>query len=85
MAGESLPTVGKILGHAQAQTTPRYAHLADDPLQSASDRVASSLKKALDGEILEGLSPACVDRRLRGVPRSSPGAFPEFGAKETAR
>ena len=23
--------------------------LADDPLQSASDRVASSLKKALDG------------------------------------
>ena len=49
MAGESLPTVGKILGHTQAQTTARYAHLADDPLQSASDRVASSLKKALDG------------------------------------
>ena len=49
MAGESLPTVGKILGHTQAQTTARYAHLADDPLQSASDRVASSLKKAMDG------------------------------------
>ena len=49
MAGESLPTVGKILGHTQAQTTARYAHLADDPLQNASDRVASSLKRALDG------------------------------------
>ncbi len=49
MAGESLPTVGKILGHTQAQTTARYAHLADDPLQIASDRVASSLKKAMDG------------------------------------
>ena len=49
MAGESLPMVGKILGHTQAQTTARYAHLADDPPQSASDRVASSLKKALDG------------------------------------
>ena len=49
MTGESLPTVGKILGHTQAQTTARYAHLADDPLQSASDRVASSLKKAQDG------------------------------------
>ena len=49
MAGESLPTVGKILGHTQAQTTARYAHLADDPLQNASDRVASSLKKAMDG------------------------------------
>ena len=49
MAGESLPTVGKILGHTQAQTTARYAHLADDPLQSASDRVASSLKKRMEG------------------------------------
>ena len=42
MSGESLPTVGKILGHSQAQTTARYAHLADDSLQSASDWVASS-------------------------------------------
>ena len=49
MAGESLPTVEKISGHTQAQTTARYAHLADDPLQNASDRVASSLKKAMDG------------------------------------
>ena len=49
MGGESLPMVGKILGHTQAQTTARYAHLADDPLQRVSDRVASSLKKAIDG------------------------------------
>ena len=49
MSGESLPTVGKILGHTQAQITARYAHLADAPLRSASDRVASSLKKAMDG------------------------------------
>ena len=49
MGGESLPMVGKILGHTQAQTTARYAHLADDPLQSVSDRVASSLKKRMDG------------------------------------
>ena len=32
MAGESLPTVGKILSHTQAQTTARCANLADDPL-----------------------------------------------------
>ena len=49
MGGESLPMVGKILGHTQAQTTAHFAHLADDPLQRASDRVASSLKKAMDG------------------------------------
>ena len=49
MGGESLPMVGRILGHTQAQTTSRYAHLADDPLQRASERIASSLKQALDG------------------------------------
>ena len=26
--GESLPMIGKLLGHAQVQTTARYAHLA---------------------------------------------------------
>ena len=38
MGGESLPMVGRILGHTQAQTTARYAHLADDPLQKASEQ-----------------------------------------------
>ncbi len=47
MGGESLPMVGKILGHAQTQTTARYAHLADDPLQNASERIATSLKQAM--------------------------------------
>ncbi len=50
MGGESLPMAGKILGHTQTQTTARYAHLADDPLQSASERVAASLKKAIEGQ-----------------------------------
>ncbi|MCY4097011.1 MAG: site-specific integrase, partial [Rhodospirillales bacterium] len=47
MRGESLPMVGRILGHTQAQTTSRYAHLADDPLRKASERVASSLRLAM--------------------------------------
>ena len=47
MGGESLPMVGKILGHTQTQTTARYAHLADDPLQGASERIATSLKQAM--------------------------------------
>ena len=49
MCGESLPMVGRILGHTQAQTTARYAHLADDPLRRASERIAESLKQAMDG------------------------------------
>ena len=47
MGGESLPMVGKILGHTQTQTTARYAHIADDPLQGASERIATSLKRAM--------------------------------------
>ena len=49
MGGVSLPMVGRILGHSQAQTTARYDHLADDPLQKASERIASSLKQAMGG------------------------------------
>ena len=49
MGAKSLPMVGRILGYTQAQTTARYAHLADDPLQRASERIASSLKQAIDG------------------------------------
>jgi integrase len=33
--GASLFLVGKLLGHASARTTERYAHLAGDPLQDA--------------------------------------------------
>ncbi len=34
-SGVSLPIIGRLLGHTQAQTTMRYAHLADKPLREA--------------------------------------------------
>jgi integrase len=43
MAGLSIPLVGKILGHTQIQTTMRYAHLADEPVREAADKVAQQL------------------------------------------
>ena len=36
-SGVSLPVVGKLLGHTQAQTTTRYAHLADNPQRDAAN------------------------------------------------
>ncbi|MEE2929394.1 MAG: tyrosine-type recombinase/integrase [Pseudomonadota bacterium] len=39
MAGHSLPMIGRLLGHTQAQTTARYAHLADDTTRRASNEV----------------------------------------------
>ncbi len=40
---DSLYTVGAILGHRQAATTQRYAHLSLDPIRVAADRTASSI------------------------------------------
>ena len=39
--GLSLPIIGRLLGHTQARTTQRYAHLADDPLREATDRIGA--------------------------------------------
>lgn len=47
--GESLPMIGKLLGHSQVQTTARYAHLADDPVQVSAERVSGYLGKILTG------------------------------------
>lgn len=40
-AGLSLPIIGALLGHTQAQTTQRYAHFFDDPLRQATERVGA--------------------------------------------
>lgn len=39
-SGESLPVIGALLGHTQAKTTSRYAHLVDGALRRATERVA---------------------------------------------
>lgn len=41
--GASLFLVGKALGHTQATTTERYAHLADDPVRAVSEAVAQQI------------------------------------------
>jgi len=46
-AGLGLPIIGKLLGHANATTTARYAHLDADPLRRASERIGLQLSKAM--------------------------------------
>jgi integrase len=48
-AGLGLPVIGALLGHAQAATTARYAHLAADPLQQAADLIGQRLAAAMSG------------------------------------
>lgn len=47
-AGLGLYMIGKILGHTQARTTQRYAHLADDPIKAASEQISSEIAASLE-------------------------------------
>ena len=49
LSGDSLPLIGKLLGHADVKTTARYAHLADDPLKAAANRISGNIAAAMDG------------------------------------
>ncbi|MBF0183721.1 MAG: tyrosine-type recombinase/integrase [Magnetococcales bacterium] len=55
--GMGLPIVGKLLGHTQAATTARYAHLASDPLQRASAQIGEHLKAAMEGKSSDNVIP----------------------------
>jgi integrase len=59
-AGVGLHIIGRLLGHAAPQTTHRYAHLFDDPLRQATERV---------GAIIAGKPAAEVVKIRKGRPR----------------
>jgi integrase len=52
-AGQSLPIIGRLLGHTQPQTTARYAHLFDDPLRQATQRVDDVVTASATGKSAE--------------------------------
>ena len=49
--GISLPIIGKMLGHTPSATTQRYAHLADDPVKEATDKIGERIAAALMGQL----------------------------------
>jgi integrase len=48
--GASLYMTGQLLGHAQATTTQRYAHVPADPLLEAADKTADRIAEAMSGK-----------------------------------
>jgi integrase len=59
--GISLPIIGALLGHTQPATTARYAHLFDDPLRAATERVGALVDA--------GKKPAAEITGIRGSTR----------------
>ena len=41
--GESLPMIGRLLGHSRVESTARYAHLARDSVHTAAAKIAESI------------------------------------------
>ncbi len=67
-SGMGLPIIGKMLGHSQAQTTQRYAHLASDPVKAAAAIVAGKIAAAMAGGSVK------VDEAAATVIKLRPGA-----------
>jgi integrase len=51
-AGVSLHIVGGLLGHSKPSTTARYAHLHDDALRAATEKVGVAISRPPTGEIV---------------------------------
>jgi integrase len=45
--GVSLPVIGRLLGHSQAQTTMRYAHVDNDPALAAANLIGAAISGKL--------------------------------------
>ena len=57
---ESLYMVQTLLGHASPQTTQRYAHLAIDPQQEATERIGGAIAKAMAPPVKRDDEPSNV-------------------------
>jgi integrase len=62
--GLSLPVIGKLLGHAQAATTERYAHLAADPIRAANEAIGQRIAAMMN---CSGESAEIVSMPKRGA------------------
>jgi integrase len=56
-ASLGLPIIGKLLGHSQAATTHRYAHLDADPLRRAAETIGNTIASAMAGERGQNVVP----------------------------
>lgn len=47
MNKETLPMIGRLLGHANHQSTARYAHLDDEHLLDAAQQIGNAVERMI--------------------------------------
>ena len=60
--GDTLPVIGALLGHADVKTTARYAHLAEDPVRLAANRISGAIAAAINSPV-DTVAPALSMRK----------------------
>jgi integrase len=70
--GASLLLIGKALGHRQAATTQRYAHLGHDPVRDLAEKVGATIMGARMAEVTEpgsatNVEPLPIGRSKKGA------------------
>lgn len=53
-SGHSLPQIGALLGHTQASTTQRYAHVAANPVHAVAEDAGAKIAAALQAKPCKG-------------------------------
>jgi integrase len=61
--GDSLYLLGKVLGHSDARTTQRYAHLANDPIRAVADRTSEKIAAIICGGGASNVVPLPSSKR----------------------
>lgn len=78
VVGEGLPMIGKLLGHTQIQTTARYAHLANDPIKAAADRIAGRISTSASKSITKNFGAKAIS----GQPMVTTGTLPVYNQSQ---
>ena len=47
MNKETLPMIGRLLGHRNAQSTARYAHMDDEHVLNAAEQIGAAIERMI--------------------------------------
>ena len=82
--GDTIPMIGRLLGHTQVEITARYAHLAKESLRGSAVRISDSIARDLVFRVVAAWRVPRVDGLGRGADCSGPALAIGQGGTGTA-